>query len=201
MTEPTLLIVGLGNPGTRYTNTRHNLGATWVKRLCSKYDVELKLNNKLHAYLGILQHHIICMLTNDYMNLSGISVNLVAKYYKLSVENILIIHDELDLLPGIIKLKLNGGHAGHNGLRNIIQELNSNLFRRLRIGIGHPMIKGSVVDYVLNPPEEQEKTLINSAIINSLDIFSSISKLDWQIAIESLNQLNNKLNNHISGET
>ncbi len=197
MTEPALLIVGLGNPGTRYTNTRHNLGATWVKRLCSKYDIELKLNNKLGANLGILQHHIICMLTTDYMNLSGISVNLVAKYYKLPVENILIIHDELDLLPGIIKLKLNGGHGGHNGLKNIMQELNSNQFKRLRIGIGHPVIKGSVVDYVLNPPEEQEKILINSAIINSLDIFSSISELNWQIAMQSLHQLNN----HISGET
>lgn len=201
MTEPALLIVGLGNPGTRYTNTRHNLGAAWVKRLCSKYDIELKLNNKLGANLGILQHHIICMLTTDYMNLSGISVNLVAKYYKLPVENILIIHDELDLLPGIIKLKLNGGHGGHNGLKNIMQELNSNQFKRLRIGIGHPVIKGSVVDYVLNPPEEQEKILINAAIINSLDIFSSISELNWQIAMQSLHQLNNKLNNHISGET
>jgi PTH1 family peptidyl-tRNA hydrolase len=201
MTEPALLIVGLGNPGTRYTNTRHNLGATWVKRLCSKYDIELKLNNKLGANLGILQPHIICMLTTDYMNLSGISVNLVAKYYKLPVENILIIHDELDLLPGIIKLKLNGGHGGHNGLKNIMQELNSNQFKRLRIGIGHPVIKGSVVDYVLNPPEEQEKILINAAIINSLDIFSSISELNWQIAMQSLHQLNNKLNNHISGET
>lgn len=196
MTEPALLIVGLGNPGKRYTNTRHNLGATWVKRLCIKYDIELKLNNKLGANLGILRHHIICMLTTDYMNLSGISVNLVAKYYKLPVENILIIHDELDLLPGIIKLKLNGGHAGHNGLKNIMQELNSNQFKRLRIGIGHPGIKGSVVDYVLNPPEEQEKILINAAIINSLDIFSSISELNWEIAIQSLHQLNN----HISGE-
>lgn len=190
-----LLIVGLGNPGVRYANTRHNLGAFWLQSLCNKYNLNLKLNTKLRAKLGVLEYqnyNIICMLPTDYMNLSGIAVNLVAKYYKLPIENILVIHDELDLAPGVIKLKLSGGHAGHNGLKNIIHELNSNQFKRLRIGIAHPMIKEQVADYVLSEPQEQEKAIINHAVVYSLGALPAIVQLDWQMAINYLNQLNNK---------
>lgn len=192
-----LLIAGLGNPGINYHGTRHNLGAIWVQSLCNKYSIALKINNKLHANIGLLQHNnsslgknIICMLSTNYMNLNGRSVSLVVKYYKLPIENVLIIHDELDLAPGIIKLKLNGGHAGHNGLRNVIEELDSNQFKRLRIGIGHPQIKQQVANYVLSKPEEQEKVLIDNAILNSLDLLLPISKLNWQATMECLNQLN-----------
>lgn len=188
-----LLIVGLGNPGTRYGKNRHNLGATWVQKLCQEYQIKLKLNPKLNANIAsinIKNFNIICMIPNDYMNNSGLSVKLVAKFYDLPPENILIIHDELDLPVGMVKLKSNGGHGGHNGLRDIIQQLNSNNFKRLRIGIGDPGIKNIIADYVLSNASNEEQLLIDHAITTSLAILPEIASQNWEKAIQLLH--NNK---------
>ena len=175
---PGILIAGLGNPGTDYIHTRHNLGATWVARLCEEYNVSLQPNTKLAANIAKIEPNILCIVPNDYMNHSGFAIKKAAGYYKFDLENILVVHDELDLLPGDIRLKLYGGHGGHNGLRHIIEQLQTNHFKRLRIGIGHPKVREQVSDYVLSPANKSEQLLINTAIKHTLKIIPDLSTLN-----------------------
>lgn len=194
-----LLIAGLGNPGAHYTDTRHNLGAAWVTRLCNKHNVSLQLNTKLSASIARIEFNtknIICMIPNDYMNHSGFAIKKTVAYYKLEINNILIVHDELDLLPGDIRLKLDGGHGGHNGLRHIIEQLQTNNFKRLRIGIGHPKIREQVSDYVLRSADKVEQSLIDLAIEHSLQIIPDLTVLNWPQIMQFLHQPKPK----ISGE-
>ncbi len=188
---PRLLIVGLGNPGTSYVRTRHNLGAVWVQKLCANYNVSWQVNTKLISNLAKIDPNILCMISEDYMNHSGFAVKKVAEYYKFDKENILVVHDDLDLSPGEVKLKLHGGHGGHNGLRHIIEQLQTNNFKRLRIGIGHPKIKEQVTDYVLSTPNADEKSIINRSIEDSLEFTAKLlttSPIDWQQMMQLLHQ-------------
>ena len=121
------------------------------------------------------------------MNQSGLAVKLLSDYYKINSEEILIVHDELDLPAGRIKLKIGGGHGGHNGLRDIINQLNSNKFNRLRIGIGHPGDKTMVLDYVLNPPSTLDKETIIKSINNSFNMISLLQDGDLMKAMSSIN--------------
>ena len=181
-----ILIVGLGNPGTNYTNTRHNLGAVWVNKLCEKYNVALQNNSKFNAKIANIAQDVYCMVSNSYMNHSGFSVQKICHYYKVTITNILVVHDELDLEPGDIRLKLSGGHGGHNGLRHIIEQLQSNHFKRLRIGIGHPKIKEQVTDYVLNVPTKSEQLNIEFAIEHSWQSVPDLLSANWQKAMQFL---------------
>ncbi len=181
-----ILIVGLGNPGTNYVNTRHNLGAVWVTKLCKKYNVTLQNNSKLNAKIANIAQDIYCMVSNSYMNHSGFSVQKFCNYYKIAVTNLVVVHDELDLEPGDIRLKLSGGHGGHNGLRHIIEQLQSNHFKRLRIGIGHPKTKEQVIDYVLNVPTKSEQLSIDAAIEYSWQIIPELLVANWQKAMQFL---------------
>ena len=183
-----LLIVGLGNPGANYIHTRHNLGAIWVKKLCTEYNASLHLNGKLTAHIAHLNSDTVCMIPNDYMNHSGFAVQKVYKYYKYDIENIVVVHDELDLAPGDIRFKLYGGHGGHNGLRHIIEQLQTNHFKRIRIGIGHPKIPEQVADYVLSPANKSEQLTINAAIENSLQIIPNLLTHNWQQVMQFLHQ-------------
>lgn len=122
----------------------------------------------------------------SYINLSGEAVRTICSFYKILPEEVLVVHDDLDLEPGIVKLKTGGGHAGHNGLRDIIACLQTNNFHRLRIGIGHPGHRELVVDYVLGKPQQAEKNLINEAIISSLDILPLIIAGDFAQAMQKL---------------
>ncbi len=160
MPTPIRLLVGLGNPGAKYENTRHNAGARLVERFVALTEQQvLRQDSKFHgccAQLSLGDHVCHALLPTTYMNRSGLSVLAMATFYKIPPEAILIVHDELDLPVGVARLKQGGGHGGHNGLRDIIAQLHSPAFVRLRIGIAHPHDTRSVSDYVLTPFEAQE---------------------------------------------
>lgn len=153
MSSNVKLIVGLGNPGTEYANTRHNAGQDLVERLAFKTNSPLQSETKFFGFTGrsIVEHRDLKMLIpTTFMNRSGQAVAAIANFYKIDIEEILVVHDELDLPPGVARLKQGGGHGGHNGLRDIISSLgNNNNFQRLRIGIGHPGNAKLVSNYVL----------------------------------------------------
>lgn len=161
--------MGLGNPGPQYKSTRHNAGFWFIEALAERCGVKLKPETKFHGLIGKCKDRWL-LLPTTYMNLSGQAVQAVSKFYKIKSEEILIVHDELDFPPGIIKLKQGGGHAGHNGLRDIIKALGSREFYRLRIGIGHPRDHSPVTDYVLHKPAADEKCEIIRAIDQGLEL-------------------------------
>ncbi len=171
MGDPVSLIVGLGNPGTQYEPTRHNAGFWFLDGLARQENVVFRLESKFHAEvakiaLGGVQVWLLKPTT--FMNRSGQAVAALAGYYKIDTESILVAHDELDLPPGQLRLKQGGGHAGHNGLRDIISHC-GNAFYRLRIGIGRPQQTGRpVTDYVLGSPGRQEREQIDDAVEDAL---------------------------------
>ncbi len=165
------LIVGLGNPGAEYEQTRHNAGAWFVEQLARKYNQPLKEESKFFGYtarLNIKGQDIRLLIPTTFMNLSGKAVLALAQFYKIELHEILVVHDELDLPPGVAKLKLGGGNGGHNGLKDITSKFGNNpKFYRLRIGIGHPGDKNKVVGFVLGRPPEKEMDLIEQAIVEA----------------------------------
>lgn len=172
MSEKIQLIVGLGNPGREYENTRHNAGANFVAQLASTYRTSWQDEKKFSgttAQITVADQPVRLLLPLTYMNRSGQSVGAIANFYKIAPENILVVHDELDLQPGTARLKLGGGHGGHNGLRDIISSLgNQNTFMRLRIGIGHPGNAKLVADYVLKKAPSTEFNLMEDSITRAL---------------------------------
>jgi len=165
------LVVGLGNPGREYEGTRHNVGFWWVDGLARRANVQLKQESRFHGQAGRLtEAGMECWLLkpSTFMNLSGRSVQALAQFYKIGVDEILVVHDELDFPPGTVKLKKGGGVAGHNGLKDISAHLGPD-FWRLRIGIGHPGDRGQVSNYVLNAPRKDERPLIDETVERSLD--------------------------------
>ena len=185
-----LLLVGLGNPGKEYENTRHNAGSDFVMMLCKKYEVSLKkekLVNACYAKLNINNCSVILCIPDTYMNESGISVSKAKQFFQVENHEILIVHDELDLENGCIKLKDSGGHGGHNGLRNIIDHLNGDSsFKRIRIGIGHPGKEKDVVSYVLNKASESERMHMEDVMRNSLQLIESLVINGWEKTIMKL---------------
>ncbi len=162
MAESIRLIVGLGNPGPEYQGTRHNAGYWLLDRIAARDGVVFRGEAKFFgetARIGIGGHDIWLLKPTTYMNRSGRSVGALARYLKIPRSQILIAHDELDLAPGVVKLKQGGGHAGHNGLRDIIQALGGRDFWRLRLGIDHPGDAAKVVNYVLGAPPAMTKSV------------------------------------------
>jgi PTH1 family peptidyl-tRNA hydrolase len=167
------LIVGLGNPGHEYEDTRHNAGFWWVDAFAQQHAVQFKTDNKFHGLVTRVQlhgHEVWLLKPQTFMNVSGRSVVALALFYKILPDQILVVHDELDLPPGGAKLKLGGGHGGHNGLKDIIAHLGTKDFWRLRIGIGHPGERDEVVNYVLNAPRNSEQVLIEQAMQRAQDV-------------------------------
>jgi PTH1 family peptidyl-tRNA hydrolase len=167
------LIVGLGNPGREYETTRHNVGFWWVDELAGRENFNFRTEAKFHgmAARGQLHGHEVALLKpQTFMNLSGRAVGALAQFYKILPAEILVVHDELDLQPGIARLKMGGGHGGHNGLKDIIAQLGTKDFWRLRLGIGHPGDRAEVVNYVLNDPRREERELIEEAMQHSLHV-------------------------------
>jgi len=183
------LIIGLGNPGKEYAQTRHNAGFWFVEQLADRYGITLKADPKFHGYSGrgqIEGHDTRLLLPTTFMNRSGQSVVPFAKFYQISTEAILIAHDELDMNPGVIRLKSGGGHGGHNGLRDIVPHIGAN-FHRLRIGIGHPGSKEQVSGHVLGKAPSSEQALMDAAI----DFALSKSKMLVQGQVsQAMNQIN-----------
>lgn len=160
------LIVGLGNPGKKYQKTRHNVGSLFLDYLLKTHSNMLwAFEAKFQGYIAtifIANSKIILFKPQSFVNLSGLPVGSVARYYKFKAEEILVVHDELDFTVGIVKFKKGGSHAGHNGLRSIITNLNESNFYRLRLGINRPIYGKSVADYVLSNPSKSEQTLLSS---------------------------------------
>jgi len=167
------LIAGLGNPGREHERDRHNVGFAFVSRLASAHRVELRSEARYHGRVGRLaatSGDLWLVMPQTYMNLSGKSVGPIARFYKLEPEEILVVHDELDFPPGVARLKLGGGVAGHNGLKDIAAQLASQGFWRMRIGIGHPGDKSVVPDYVLGSPPPAERELIEQSLERCLAV-------------------------------
>ena len=166
------LIVGLGNPGREYETTRHNAGYGWVDELARSQSWSFKNEAKFHGLTARGQLHgqeVFLLKPQTFMNLSGRAVGALAQFYKIAPAEILVVHDELDLPPGVARLKLGGGHGGHNGFKDIIAHLGSKDFWRLRLGIGHPGERAEVVNFVLNEPRREERELIDEAMQRALD--------------------------------
>ena len=165
------LFVGLGNPGTEYEYTRHNAGFWWIDQLAIQLKVHLQPEKNYHGWVARTdyQGHTVWLLKPaTFMNLSGKSVSALARFFKIQPEEILVVHDELDVVPGEAKMKFGGSHAGHNGLRDIHAQLGTDAYWRLRIGIGHPGVKSEVIHWVLKKPAPDQKTLIDTCIDRSL---------------------------------
>ena len=179
MSEKIQLIVGLGNPGREYENSRHNAGAIFVAQLANAYRANWQEEKKffgITAQITIDNQPLRLLLPSTYMNRSGQSVGAITNFYKIAPENILVAHDELDLQPGTARLKLGGGHGGHNGLRDIISALgNQNTFARLRIGIGHPGNAKMVADYVLKKAPAAEYDLMEDSITRALHAIPDVA--------------------------
>ena len=161
------LIVGLGNPGREYEATRHNAGYWWVDELARLQNLNFKSEARFHGLMARGQlhgHEMLLLKPQTFMNVSGRAVGALAQFHKIAPAEILVVHDELDLQPGVARLKLGGGHGGHNGLKDIIAHLGTRDFWRLRFGIGHPGEGADVAGYVLNDPRREERELINEAM-------------------------------------
>ncbi|NOT17914.1 MAG: aminoacyl-tRNA hydrolase [Sulfuriferula sp.] len=182
------LIVGLGNPGREYANTRHNAGFWWVVQCADIRHVALKPEPRFFAIAGRItgDDGLHLLLPQTFMNLSGKSVAALMRFYKIPVEAILVVHDELDLSPGDARLKKGGGHGGHNGLKDIAAQLGTLDFWRLRLGVGHPGHKSEVSNYVLNAPKSDEMGEIESAIMRSLHVLPEILRGDLSAAMLKL---------------
>jgi len=183
------LIVGLGNPGPKYQSTRHNAGFWFVDRLAAREHCQLACQNRLHGELGRLPGAgVDCRLLKPgtYMNESGRAVRAVMDYYGVRPGETLIVHDEIDLDPGIVRLKQGGGHGGHNGLRDIMAALGNGDFLRLRIGVGHPGHKDDVIDYVLKKAGKAEQRLIDEAMDRALEVMPLVLEGEMEKAMTRL---------------
>jgi PTH1 family peptidyl-tRNA hydrolase len=185
------LVVGLGNPGKEHERQRHNAGFWLVERFAAASGVMLRKEAKYQAMVG---RHAASgawlLLPQTYMNASGRSVYMLAGFFRMAPEEILVVHDELDFPPGVAKLKQGGGIAGHNGLRDISQRLGSHDYWRLRIGIGHPGDKDQVHDYVLQKPSAEERSAIDETIAAALEVVPLCLAGDLQGAMHKLHTRN-----------
>jgi PTH1 family peptidyl-tRNA hydrolase len=166
------LIVGLGNPGSEYEDTRHNAGFWWMDAAARKLGASLVRDRAYHGLVARINGPagpLWLLEPQTFMNLSGKSVAALARFFKIAPAEILVVHDELDLLPGQMKLKQGGGAAGHNGMKDILAQLGSPDFWRLRLGVGHPGVKSEVVDWVLRKPRPEEREAIEQCIARSLE--------------------------------
>ncbi|TEU19465.1 MAG: aminoacyl-tRNA hydrolase [Gammaproteobacteria bacterium] len=183
------LIVGLGNPGKDYQPHRHNVGFWFCDALAYLYSSSFKKEVNFFgdvAQINVAGSSLRLLKPGTYMNRSGQSIQSIAKFYQINADEILVAHDELDLDPGVARIKFSGGHGGHNGLRDTIKALSSNDFYRLRIGIGHPGDKSKVADFVLHTPNKSEIEPIQTALVNSLNVIEQVVKGDIEPAMNTL---------------
>ncbi|WP_316367857.1 aminoacyl-tRNA hydrolase [Candidatus Thiodiazotropha sp. CDECU1] len=187
--HPIKLIVGLGNPRPEHEETRHNAGFWFVDRLAQQLHQPFRNESRHHGLVCksiIAGEEIRLLKPKTYMNRSGQAVSSLANYFRIAPDEILVVHDELDLEPGQVRLKTGGGHAGHNGLRDIMSALGSRDFHRLRIGIDHPNDRNLVVNYVLGRPSKSDREAIDSAIEEAIDCLDEIVKGELQKVMNRL---------------
>lgn len=182
------LFVGLGNPGDKYEKTRHNAGFWWVDTIAAQTNSKLANDAKMFGIVGKINptQDKWLLKPTTFMNLSGKAVAALANYYKISADEILVIHDELDLPAGGIKLKFGGGHGGHNGLKDIHAALGTPNYWRLRVGIGHPGDRNEVVNFVLKSPLKDEQTTIDESINESSKLLGLLLAGEFENAMLKL---------------
>jgi PTH1 family peptidyl-tRNA hydrolase len=167
------LIVGLGNPGAEYLGTRHNAGFWFVDALARAEGETFTVDGKLHGLscrVRIGGEPVWLLKPSTFMNKSGIAVVSALRYYKIEPDECLVVHDDLDLDPGVVRLKFDGGHGGQNGLRDIMAHLGHGKFHRLRVGIGHPGVRDRVTSWVLGRPSTQDEDAMLDGIARALDV-------------------------------
>jgi PTH1 family peptidyl-tRNA hydrolase len=182
------LLVGLGNPGKKYERTRHNAGYWWTEKVAHEAKAAFRADAKFFGRIAKISHpaDIWLLMPDTYMNNSGRAVSAVSTFFKIEPREILVAHDELDLTPGVARLKFGGGTSGHNGLKDIAEFIGSKDFWRLRLGIGHPRDTASeqeVVDYVLHPPRLEEQPLIDDAIARALQVWPLVAEDKYEAAM------------------
>jgi len=185
------MIVGLGNPGPEYENTRHNAGFWFVDSLADSFRSPFRAEKKFSGYVAkvyLAGQEVWLLKPDTFMNNSGQAVQALAQFYKINLEHILVAHDELDLEPGIARLKQGGGHGGHNGLRDIISKMGGNGFTRLRLGIGHPGDRNKVTGHVLNKVSIEDKIEIERAIERTIQVLPDIIDGNLQKAMNELHR-------------
>ena len=183
------LIVGLGNPGNEYKDTRHNTGFWFVDKISEQFGISLSHDKKFHGDVGrgtIFGQDVRLLKPDTFMNRSGLAVAPLAKFYNIAPNEILIAHDELDIAPGSIRLKTGGGHGGHNGLKDIVPHIGAD-FHRLRIGIGHPGHASKVSGWVLSKPSSDDGISIDKALDCALDNLDLIMAGDFDKARNAIN--------------
>jgi PTH1 family peptidyl-tRNA hydrolase len=186
MTAPRL-IVGLGNPGRDYEETRHNAGFWFCARLAQDWGVALAHESRFHGIVGRSPKNVWMLLPQTFMNRSGQAVGALARFHRIAPAEILVVHDELDISPGQLRLKFGGGMSGHNGLKDIASHLGTQDYWRLRIGIGHPGDRNEVVNYVLKPPRREEQAEIDAAIERAIGLMPLIENGEWNAATQRAN--------------
>lgn len=186
------LIVGLGNPGQQYEETRHNAGALFIEELARQNNTPLKLETKYHGFtcrINYAGQDVRLLVPTTFMNRSGQSVAALANFFKISPNEILVAHDELDIAPGTARFKTGGGHGGHNGLRDIIAKTGSKDFHRLRLGIGHPGDSKLVSNYVLKKAPPAEHQLLMNIIDDAIRYLPEAVNLEWNTAMKNLHSI------------
>ena len=182
------LIVGLGNPGAEYTETRHNAGFWFCERLADQLGVRFNHESRFHGLVANARDAGVWLLMpQTFMNRSGQAIGALARFYRIPPAEILVVHDELDVPPGQLRLKFGGGLGGHNGLKDTSAHLGTNDYWRLRIGIGHPGDRNEVVNFVLKPARREEQTLIDEAMERALATWPMIARGEWNAASTRIN--------------
>ena len=182
------LVVGLGNPGAEYSETRHNAGFWFCERLARELGVSFSKEARFHGFAANARNDGVWLLMpQTFMNRSGQSVAALARFYRIEPAEILVVHDELDIPPGQLRLKFGGGLGGHNGLKDITAHLGTQDFWRLRIGIGHPGDRNEVVNFVLKRPGRAESDLIDESLDRALSAWPLMARGDWNAATQRLN--------------
>lgn len=183
------MIVGLGNPGNEYANTRHNAGFWFVDEVARKFGGNFKAEKKFQGDVArstIKGQQAWLLKPDTFMNLSGQSVLALMQFYKIKLENVLVVHDDLDLPVGTLKLKQGGGHGGHNGLRDIISRCGGNGFQRIRLGIGHPGNKEKVTGHVLKKASMDDQIAIENVIDQAINVLDQIVHGETNKAMQTL---------------
>jgi PTH1 family peptidyl-tRNA hydrolase len=182
------LVVGLGNPGAEYSETRHNAGFWFCERLADELKTSFARESRYHGWVANARDAGIWLLMPaTYMNESGRAVQALAHFYRIQPDEMLVVHDELDLPPGRMQLRFGGGLGGHNGLKSLTAHLGTQDYWRLRVGIGHPGDRNEVVNYVLKPPRKEEREEIDATLDRALLAWPQLAKADFNAAMQKIN--------------
>lgn len=182
------LIVGLGNPEKDYSNTRHNMGFNVINKLAEKYDIQVN-HSKFRGLYGtgmVNNEKVMLLKPQTFMNLSGESVKEVVDYYKIEIDNVFVIYDDIDLEPGVVRIRKSGGPGTHNGMKSLVHCLNNQNFPRIRVGIGRPE-NGDLIEYVIGAISEDDKLKLKEGVEKASNAMSSILENGIDIAMNKFN--------------